>query len=49
MLTGGILTGYLATTNSIIQNLSYVDLDGDPIVFSGMSLPLHGTGGITAT
>lgn len=49
MLSGGTLTGYLATENTLIRNLVSTDADGDSITFNSVTLPTHGTGTLSAT
>lgn len=49
MLSGGTLTGYVATTNTLIRNLDSTDIDGDTVTFSGIMFPTHGTGTLSAT
>jgi hypothetical protein len=49
LLTGGTLTGYVTTTNTLIRNLTSLDFDGDVVTFSGVTMPIHGTGTLSAT
>lgn len=49
VLSGGSLTGYIATNNALIRNLISVDIDGDTVTFSGVTFPTHGTGTLSAT
>lgn len=49
VLSGGTLTGYVATANTLIRNLTSLDNDGDTVTFSGIIFPTHGTGTLSAT
>ena len=49
MLSGGTLTGYLATENTLTRTLTAVDVDGDTVTFSGVTLTTHGTGTLSST
>ena len=49
MLSRGTLTGYLATENTLTRSLTAVDVDGDTVTFSGVTLTTHGTGTLSST
>lgn len=49
MLSGGSLTGYVATSNTLIRSLASGDIEGDTVTFSGIAFPTHGTGTLSAT
>jgi VCBS repeat-containing protein len=49
ILSGGTLTGYVATANTLVRTLTSTDIDGDTVTFSGITFPTHGTGTLSAT
>ena len=49
ILSGGTLTGYIATSNTLIRTLGATDPEGDTISFSASVLPTHGTGVLSST
>lgn len=49
ILSGGTLTGYVATANTLVRTLASTDIDGDTVTFSGITFPTHGTGTLSAT
>jgi len=49
VLSGGVLTGYLATNNTLIRTVSGYDVDGDMISFSAATLPAHGDFTLSST